>query len=333
MNKQKLTETVKDMIGKDKIILAMDESKPTINKRLKSAGIPQTEKNISRWREVIATADLKGVGAAILYEGSIFQPIQGKPLYRVLEDKGIVVGLKVDEGKKPLISPYDENMTLGLDTLHDKIEKYGKAIRFAKWRSEFKISKDTPTYKAIKANAYGLAAYASICQKYGIVPIVEPEILIKGNHSIDKSYDIACNVLNVVFSKLDELDVYLPGIILKASMVTSGDNNAHDKAEDVASATIEAFLDAVPCDIGGIAFLSGGLDDHDAVIYLNAINQDDEPWRLTASYGRALLGKALETWHGLDKNIKASQKKITERTAACSLASIGKLDKNFRYKR
>ena len=344
MAEGKLEQTVQDMIGdkKRKIIMAMDESISTMEKRLQAAGLEPNKENREAWRRLIVTAEvLQGVGAAILYEGTVFQDVYyGRPAYEQLEKKGIVPGVKLDKGKVEVIGPHRESNTIGLDDLHERLGNYAGAVSFAKWRSELVIGEQTPSIEAIHANAYGLAVFAHLCQQHGIVPIVEPEVLIKGSHDIGRAYETNQRVLRAVFEKLDETGVYLPGAILKASFVTPGDKYAGGKAspEEVAKATIDCWTEGslVPENIGAVVLLSGGLSDIDAVQYLNAINQPEmrerSPLRVSASYGRAEIGEALDHWRGEPDRVTEAQRIIEERTSACGLASNGKLPSGFRYR-
>ena len=344
MAENKLEQTVQNMIGDEqrKIIMAMDESIGTMGNRLQAAGLEPNKENREAWRMLIVTAeDLPGVGAAILYEGTVFQDVYyGRTAYEQLAKKGIVPGVKLDNGKVELIGPYRESTTIGLDNLHERLEKYERAVSFAKWRSELVIGEQTPSNQAIQSNAYGLAVFAHLCQQHGIVPIVEPEVLIKGSHDIGRAYETNQRVLRAVFEKLDEMGVYLPGAILKASFVSPGDKYVGGKAspEEVAKATIDCWTEGnlVPKNIGAVVLLSGGLSDIDAVQYLNAINQPEmrerSPLRVSASYGRAEIGEALEHWRGNPDRVKEAQKIIAERTYACGLASNGKLPSGFQYR-
>ena len=329
------------MIGPGEVIMAADESASTMNKRLQAVGLEPTVGNQEAWRRLIVTApSLKGVGAVILYEGTMGQVVGGRLIPQIFAERGIVPGVKLDAGKKEHIGPYGEGITYGLDGLYDKLIRYVPlGARFSKWRSELVIGDRTPSRAAIYANAAGLAQFAHSCQQADVVPTVEPEILIKGGHDQRRTYRVAREVLSELFEGLYKMGVYIPGTILKTSMITPGDKYQGGKAtpEEVARITIDCFLDGelVPREIGGIAFLSGGLSDLDAVLYLNALNSPESraraPWRLSASYGRAEIGEAWEHWRGIPERVAEAQAIIGERTKACGLASDGQLPAGFAY--
>ncbi|MDP7180734.1 MAG: fructose-bisphosphate aldolase class I [Candidatus Woesearchaeota archaeon] len=351
VNKKLLENTVREMVGPGKVIMAMDESTGTMNGRLQKVGMDPTVESAEAWRELIVTApDLTGVGAAILYEGTVDQKVDGTPVHEILAERGIVPGVKLDQGKVPVIKPYDENNTIGLDTLHEKLEEHGGAIRFAKWRSEFVIGPYTPTRQAIDANTIGLKQFVIACQEHDVVPIFEPEVLIKGDHDIYRAFRVNQRVLSAVFEALDEAGAYLPGAILKASFVTPGSTHrrlvdhgtyteGYAEPEEVAKATIDCWTygGIVPTDLGAGVFLSGGLSDIDAVRNLDAVNklgnEVGAPWILSASFGRAEIGEALEHWRGDPAYVAEAQAILNERTAACGLARDGKLPDGFRYER
>jgi len=337
IDKKRLRQTAIDMIGPGKVILAMDESQGTMTKRLEEAGSDFSKQE--EWRELIVTTEnLEGIGAAILWEGTVLQEVNGKPVYQVLADRGIVPGVKLDTGKHEVIGHYKENLTVGLDNLHVRLGELPDEVRFAKWRAELKVSDRKPSRMATAANAYALGVFAHVCQEYGRLPIVEPEILIKGDHDIDRAYQVAQQVLYKVFEVLDEMGVYLPGTILKPSFVTPGDKCRVADAKEVADATIECFLEGnlVPTDLGGISHLSGGLTDLDSALYLNAENSEANraraPWMLSGSFGRALIGEALTEYGGDPARIATAQAIISGRANACGLAREGRLPAEFNYK-
>lgn len=335
-----LVKTAKAMVSPGKGILAMDEGNGTMNKRLEAVGLPPTKKYREAWREVIVTTpDMSGLGAAILYRETLTQVIGDKKTApQILADKGVIPGVKTDEGKLPVIEPYGENLTIGLDVLSERLDSYREqGARFTKWRSEFVIGDKTPSIAAINANAYGLAVQALLSQRAGLVPMVEPEVLIKGTHDINRAYRVGQQVLAAVFEKMDEVGVYLPGTILKPSMVTPGDKcSSKASVEEVAAATVECFTEGnlVPSNLAAVAFLSGGQPELDAALHLNAMNggKYELPTRFTFSYSRAILDKPLEAWNGQSDNVKKAQELITERAHACGLASAGKLPPDFQYK-
>jgi len=334
----KLVETAKAIVSPGKGILAMDESVRTMNRRLEDIGLLQPEEYRDAWRELIVTTpDMNGLGAAILYYETLTQKIGDRTAPQILDEKGIIPGVKTDGGKLPIIEPYDESLTIGLDVLSERLDLYREqGARFTKWRSEFVISDKTPSVAAINANAYGLAVQALLSQRAGLVPIVEPEVLIKGTHDINRAYRVGQQVLSAVFEKMDEVGVYLPGAILKPSMITPGDEcESKASVEEVAAATVECFTEGnlVPSNLAAVAFLSGGQPELDAALHLNAMNSGkcELPTRFTFSYSRAILGKPLEVWNGQPANIKKAQDLITERAHACGLASAGKLLPDFHY--
>lgn len=334
----KLVETAKAMVSPGKGILAMDESNGTMNGRLEAVGLPQTEEYRDAWRKVIVTTpNMGGLGAAILYYETLTQEIGNKTVPQILKDKGVIPGVKTDKGKQEIIEPYKENLTVGLDDLSGRLDLYREqGARFTKWRSEFVIGDKTPSVAAINANAYGLAVQALLSQRAGLVPMVEPEVLIKGTHDINRAYRVGQQVLSAVFEKMDEVGVYLPGAILKPSMITPGDKcESKASVEEVAAATVECFTEGnlVPNNLAAVAFLSGGQPELDAALNLNAMNNRkyELPTRFTFSYSRAILGKPLEAWNGQPGNIKKTQELITERAHACGLASAGKLPPDFHY--
>ena len=334
----KLVETAKAMVSSGKGILAMDESIGTMNRRLEAIGLPPTEECRDAWRELIVTTpDMSSLGGAIFYEETLTQVIGDKTAPQILEEKGVIPGVKTDKGKLEIIEPYNENLTIGLDNLSERLDLYREqGAKFTKWRSELVVGDKTPSVAAINANAYGLALQALLSQRASLVPIVEPEVLIKGEHDIIRAYRVGQQVLSVVFDKMNEVGVYFPGTILKPSMITPGDKCAtRASIEEVAETTVECFTEGnlIPNNLAAIAFLSGGQPELDAALHLNAMNSGkyELPTRFTFSYSRAILGKPLEIWNGQPDNVEKAQELITERAYSCGLASVGELSPDFEY--
>ena len=331
MDRNILVETANKMMMRPKGILAMDESSPTIAKRLASINVDNNEDNRRRYRELIVTAPNLSdyISGAILFEETFDQKMNDGTLFRdYLESIGILPGIKVDKGAKDLSCHPNEKITEGLDGLRDRLAAYYKnGAKFCKWRAVITIANDIPSDACIESNMNALARYASLCQENNLVPIVEPEVLINGAHSIDECDKVTRKSLNSLFSHLKMFNVYLPGTVLKPSMVISGqDNDSRASYEEVASKTIACLKDFVPSDTAGIAFLSGGQTDLEAESHLNIMNQSsDLPWRVPFSYARALQAAALAAWQGKDENLESSQKILIERAQRCSNSSVGKL--------
>tara|TARA_R110002110_G_scaffold383245_4_gene594647 strand:- start:9993 stop:10994 length:1002 start_codon:yes stop_codon:yes gene_type:complete len=331
------TETLKSVITKisahGKGILAADESTPTITKRFKSIDLDCNEQNRQAYRELLFTTPNLGqyISGVILFEETLHQQSQNQvPFVEILSQQGIVPGIKVDKGLIPLINSSDEQVTQGLDGLPERLAKYKDAgAQFAKWRAIFKISPQTPSQLLTLTNANNLARYAAICQSLDIVPIVEPEILIDGEHDIETCAHITENVLNAVFDALTFNKVQLEFIILKPSMILPGNTCATKaKPNEIAQATIDVFRRTVPAAVPSINFLSGGQTPNEATINLNAINQlQPQPWNLSFSYGRALQEPVLNTWHGKQDNIQKAQAALIEVAKSNTEASLGRFGK------
>ena len=326
-----LVETAKKMMEKPKGILAMDESSPTIAKRLASINVDNNENNRRRYRELIVTApNLSNfISGAILFEETFDQKMGDGTLFRDhLASIGILPGIKVDKGAKDFSCHPNEKITEGLDGLRDRLATYYQnGAKFCKWRAVITIGNDIPSDACIESNMNALARYASLCQENNLVPIVEPEVLINGSHSIDKCDEVTRKSLHSLFNQLKMMNVFLPGTILKPSMVISGqENDSRADQEEVATKTIACLKDCVPTDTAGIAFLSGGQTDAEAESHLNIMNQkNDLPWRVTFSYARAIQAAALAAWQGKDDNLVTSQSILIDRAQRCSNSSIGKL--------
>lgn len=331
MANNQLQKTAKDVVSKT--ILAADESTKTIKKRLATIGVESTPEINRQYRQLLFTTERieNFVSGVILYDETIRQKTDdGTPIAILLTKKGIVPGIKVDKGTVKIPGQAEETFTQGLDDLGKRLEEYKElGARFAKWRSVFTIADNFPTELTIKRNADDLALYALLCQEVGIVPIVEPEVIMDGQHSIEKDKEVTEKILTTVFKSLRDYKVDLAGIILKPSMVTSGKNNPNQAdTETVAKETLDVLAKSVPKEVLGIAFLSGGQSPELATQNLNSINmlantnKSQYPWRLTASYGRALQGEALEAWAGKSQNIQAAQKVFISRAEKVYNATI-----------
>lgn len=328
MDTTALKNIAQHLMAGDKGLLAMDESTPTCNKRFAALNIPQTEEYRRKYRELIVTAAglEKYISGAILFDETIKQRTADGVLFiDILVKKGVVPGIKVDEGTVALAGFPGEKVTEGLDGLRERLAAYYQmGARFAKWRAVININKDTPTSTAIKTNADILARYAALCQEAGLVPIVEPEVLMDGNHTLEKCAEVTQKVLHAVFNALYRHNVYLEGMILKPNMVLPGiDCPVQNDAGEVATATITSFLRCVPAAVAGVAFLSGGQSAQLASERLNMMHRRFDgvmPWALTFSFSRAIQQPALELWKGDDKNIAAAQKALVHR-AACNNAA------------
>jgi fructose-bisphosphate aldolase class I len=328
MNSQMLRDTAMALFADNKGLLAMDESTPTCNKRFSSLGIPQTEETRRAYRELIVTTPGLGesIGGAILCDETIRQKKRdGTPFVKVLIDAGIIPGIKVDTGARELAGHPGEKVTEGLDGLRERLTEYSRlGARFAKWRAVIAIGKGIPSRGCIEANAHALARYAALCQEAGLVPVVEPEVLMDGDHTLDQCYEVTEKVLRIVFSELFAQRVMLEGMILKPNMVLPGAACAKQATVDeVADATLSCFLRAVPAAVPAIAFLSGGQSAELASARLNAMNARFEsrlPWALAFSFARAIQQPALELWKGQDANVLAAQKVLVHR-ARCNQAA------------
>ena len=328
MNLQKLEETAQALFANDKGLLAMDESNPTCNKRFAQLGIPQTVEARRAYRELIVTTPRLSecIGGAILYDETIRQQTRdGTPFVKVLVDAGIIPGIKVDQGAKDLAGHPGERVTEGLDGLRGRLAEYSKmGARFAKWRAVIAVGDGIPSWSSIEANAHALARYAALCQEAGLVPIVEPEVLMDGDHTLERCFKVTDEVLRTVFSQLFAQRVMLEGMILKPNMVLPGLACTMQKtADDVADATVSCFLRAVPAAVPAIAFLSGGQSPELASARLNAMNlrfKSRLPWALAFSFARAIQQPALEIWKGQETNIPAAQQALFHR-ARCNQAA------------
>jgi fructose-bisphosphate aldolase, class I len=330
MNPSELARIAGAMVAKGKGILAADESTGTIKKRFDSIRLDSTEEHRRTYREMLFTAPsvAESVSAVIFYDETLRQKTKdGTPFPQYLTRQGIVPGIKVDTGAKPLAGFPGETITEGLDGLRERLIEYrGLGARFAKWRAVIDIGAGIPTSFAIEANAHALARYAALCQENDIVPIVEPEVLMDGDHSIDRCAEVTERVLERVFDQLFEHRILLEGMVLKPNMVISGKKAANRAPpQTVAEATVRVLKRHVPPAVPGIAFLSGGQSPAEATLHLSLINQlGPLPWSITFSYGRALQDEALKAWGGAGANFAAGQKEFLRRAKLTALATTGR---------
>ncbi|MBR9869639.1 MAG: fructose-bisphosphate aldolase class I [Gammaproteobacteria bacterium] len=326
---QELQTTINDLVQPDKGILAADESAPTIAKRFSAIGVQSTEDSRREYRSLIfSTPDLGDhISGVILFEETLAQlSLDNIPIPKLLETQGIVPGIKVDAGKGPLVNAPGDEITYGLDGLASRLERY-KALgaRFAKWRSVCHVSDTLPSHQAVEANAEVLARYAAECQELGIVPIVEPEVLIDGNHSIERTAEVSENVLFKVFGALHRHRVRFEWMVLKPSMVTPGKGAEKASPEQIATATLRVFRRTVPASVPGIMFLLGGQTPEESTANLNAINSiGPQPWALSFSYGRALQEPAQKAWAGERSNGEKAQAALKKRAHLNGLARSGR---------
>lgn len=331
MNKKLLIDTVNTLLAGSKGLLAMDESNGTCNKRFAVLGIPQTEEARRDWRELIVTTYGLGkyISGAILYDETIHQKRKdGTLIISTIINDGIIPGIKVDIGAKAMAGFPGEKITEGLDGLRERLNEYYKmGARFAKWRAVIAIGNDIPTRGCIEANANALARYADLCQEAGLVPIVEPEVLMEGTHDLQLCFAVTAEVLRTVFAQLYLQGAMLEGVILKPNMVIPGLScTKQASVDEVAEATIQCLLQSVPAAVAGIAFLSGGQSGELASAHLNAMHvryKSRLPWPVTFSFARAIQQPALEIWHGDDTNIQAAQQALYHRAKCDGAARRG----------
>ena len=331
MNTQALIHTASALVADDKGLLAMDESTPTCNRRFAALGIPQTEEARRDYREMIVTTAKLGecISGAILYDETIRQKTkEGTSILNVLIDSGIIPGIKVDMGAKELAGHPGEKITEGLDGLRERLEEYHEmGARFAKWRAVIAIGEGIPSQSCLEGNAHALARYAALCQEAGLVPVVEPEVLMEGAHTLQQCSAVTEEVLHEVFSQLYAQRVMLEGIILKPNMVLPGlACPEQTTANEIADATVTCLLQAVPAAVPGIAFLSGGQPAELATLRLNAMNvrfKSRLPWALAFSFARALQQPALEIWAGQATQVVAAQSALLHRIRCNQAARRG----------
>jgi fructose-bisphosphate aldolase class I len=331
MTSQNLESVAESLVADGKGILAADETTPTLTKRFDTLGIKSTEQTRRTYREMLFACPgaAEYISGAIMYDETIRQKSsRDTPFAETLANQGILPGIKVDTGAKPLAGSSSETVTEGLDGLRDRLREYrNMGARFAKWRAVIHVTHTLPSTACVSANAHALARYASLCQEQGLVPIVEPEVLRDGSHSIGRCDEVTCVVLHTVFDALFEQGVALEGILLKPNMVVAGKGCAQQPSvEEVADATLSCLRRHVPAAVPGIVFLSGGQDARSATVHLNAINQlpHTKPWKISFSYGRALQDPALEAWHGRDEHLPAGQRAFSHRARLNGAATLGK---------
>lgn len=330
MNKTKLQTTAQKLVAKEKGILAADESSPTIKKRLNSINVESTENNRRDYREMLFTTEglERFISGVILYDETLRQKSQnGTPFARILIQKGIIPGIKVDMGAKDLAFFPEEKITEGLTGLRERLAEYlTLGAQFSKWRAVITIGENIPTDACIHANAHALARFAALSQEANIVPVVEPEVLMTGKHTIQTHAKVTLKTLKSVFEQLNKYKIYLPGMLLKPNMIASGlDAQEQASSGEVAKTTLDIFNQAIPSEMPGIVFLSGGLTPETATAHLCEMNNlGAHPWELSFSFGRALQNEALKVWGGEKNNILQAQKALNKRAMLVSQARSGK---------
>jgi len=336
---QELHDTAREILANGRGILAADESNSTMTKRLEGVGIESTEETRLKFRELMVSADgaEQWIGGVILYDETIRQSASdGTSIPQFLTSRGIAPGIKVDTGAKPLALSPGEKVTEGLDGLRERLEEYVEmGARFAKWRGVIQIGDGLPTDRCLKANAHALARYAALCQEAGLVPIVEPETMMDGDHPIDRSEDATRRTLHHVFRELFEQQVAPEGMLLKVNMVMAGyDSPEQADVEEVAKRTLHTLRQVVPAAVPGVVFLSGGQDDQRSSAHLNAMSQaGDLPWDISFSYARALQGLPMEIWHGEDANVEAAQEAFQHRARLTAAARRGEYSQDMEQER
>ena len=331
MDQDKLIKTALAMVAGNRGLIAMDESNPTCNKRFAALGILQTPKMRLLYREMLITTPglNEGINAAILFDETVRQKLSdGTPFVKAVENAGIIPGIKLDMGAKDMAGFPHEKITEGLDGLRERLAEYSDmGLRFAKWRAVITIDDSIPTRRCIVNNAMVLAQYAALCQEAGLVPIVEPEVLMDGKHDLNKCFSVTERVLHTVFDHLHKQRVLTEGMILKPNMVLPGSNcTDQSNTDDIAHATVKCLMRSVPASVPGVAFLSGGQTSQQASERLNAMNayyKSDMPWVLTFSFSRALQYPAMDIWNGKDENSKKAQKALHHRAICNRLACSG----------
>jgi fructose-bisphosphate aldolase class I len=330
MNLGELNKVANAMVTPGKGILAADESTGTIKRRFDAIGVESTEDNRRDYRELLfrSTDAMRScISGVILYDETIWQKARdGTPLVKLIEQTGAIPGIKVDEGTKPLPGCPNEVVTVGLDKLAERLPKYlEQGARFAKWRAVIDIAPGIPSYTAVHANAHALARYAALCQAAGIVPIVEPEVLMDGDNDIDRCYEVTECVLKETFQELYYCRVALEGMVLKPNMAIAGKKSSKRAGvEEVAEKTVKLLKACAPAAVPGIAFLSGGQSDEEATAHLDAMNRiGNLPWKLTFSYGRALQHAPQTAWSGRAENVAAAQRAFAHRARMNGLATLG----------
>ena len=329
MDVQELQKTAQAIVADGKGILAADESGGTIKKRFDSIGVESNEEARRAYRDLLFTTEgaEEYIGGVILFDETVRQSsADGTPFPKLLASKGIVPGIKVDTGAKPLALAEGETVTEGLDGLRERLNEYRElGARFAKWRAVITIGEDLPSEYCIWTNAHALARYAALCQEASIVPIVEPEVLMEGDHTIERSFEVTSRTLHAVFTELRDQRVQPEGILLKPNMVLPGYECPQQASDDeIAEETLRCFRRHVPAAVPGIVFLSGGQSEEEATSRLNAMNVlGSHPWKLSFSYGRALQAAALKAWGGKEENVEAAQHAYYHRAKMNSAAQTG----------
>jgi fructose-bisphosphate aldolase class I len=335
---QNLEETARALVAPGKGILAADESDGTIKKRFDSIGVESTEENRRGYRDMLFTTEgaADHISGVILYDETIRQSsADGTPFPQVLERQGIIPGIKVDKGAKDLASAPGEKVTEGLDGLRERLNEYRElGAKFTKWRAVITIGPGIPSEYCIWTNAHALARYGALSQEAGLVPIIEPEVLMDGDHSIEASFDVTSRTLHAVFTELRDQKVWFEQMLLKPNMVLSGyDASNRAGVQEVAEQTVRCFRRHVPAAVPGIVFLSGGQTDEDATAHLNAMNaMGPHPWELSFSYGRALQAPALKAWGGAAENLGAGQAAYLHRAKMNGLARSGSYSPDMEQK-
>ncbi len=336
MNIDELKSVARAVVAQHKGVLAADESNPTIKKRFDSIQVESTEESRRRYREILFTADgiERQIGGVILFDETLRQRTRDDiPFPQLLSGRGIIPGIKVDRGAKALALHSGEKVTEGLDGLRDRLAEYKQlGAQFAKWRAVIEIDeRDIPSPFGIRANAHALARYAALCQEAGLVPIVEPEVLMDGAHGIERCEAVTAQVLQAVFAELDDHRVLFEGMLLKPNMVIAGKKCPHQAdVLEVAEATLRCLRRYVPAAVPGIVFLSGGQSAEDATDHLNAMNaMGPQPWEVSFSYGRALQAPVLAAWQGQEDNVAAAQTALLNRCHLNGLARAGKYSRSM----
>lgn len=331
MTRHDLESVALTLVSEGKGILAADETIPTLTKRFDTLGIQSTEQSRRSYREMLFTSPgvAEFISGVIMYDETIRQKSTGgMPLAEVQTVQRIIPGIKVDTGAKPLAGSPGETVTEGLDGLRDRLSGYrAMGARFAKWRAVIRVTEALPSSACVTANTHALGRYAALCQEQGLVPIVEPEVLMDGSHTIERCEEVTGNILQAVFRAVFEQRVALEAMLLKPNMVLPGKECGRQASvEEVATATLRCLRRNVPAAVPGIVFLSGGQSARLATVHLNAINRlpDAKPWKISFSYGRALQDPALEAWHGRDENLAAGQEALYRRARCNGAASLGR---------
>lgn len=328
MNTEELKKVAEALVAPGKGILAADESEGTIKKRFDTIGVESTEENHRLYRELLFTTPgvEEYISGVIMFDETLHQEVQGKPFAKILAEKGIIPGIKVDKGTKNMAGFLGEKITEGLDGLRERFEEYKNlGAKFSKWRAVIMIGETVPTQVCIDSNAESLAYFAALSQEADLVPIVEPEVLMDGAHDIKRCEEVTYMTLKSVFNALSRHKIFIPGVLLKPNMILPGKDNEKATPEQIADSTLRIFKEVVPVDLPGVVFLSGGQSPEEATLNLNALNSKGEgPWQLSFSFGRALQEPVLKVWTGNNANKEVAQKAFYHRAKMNSLARSGK---------